>query len=415
MLMHRFSTFFTLVFLVIATVSCNNQDANKDKKDSGDNSGGKTAQNNKNSDENEKPKMPTQNKPATGEAKIVERDYGKTADGHEVKEFVCTNKNGLELTMITYGATVTSLKTPDRDGNMANITHSCENLAAYEAHQSYFGCTVGRYCNRIANGKFSIDGTEYTLATNDGNHHLHGGNTGFNRKVWSAEKIEDKSTGDVGVKFSLTSKDGDEGYPGTLKSTVVYYLTDNDELVIEYSATTDAPTHVNLTNHNYWNLSGDHSKKILDHELKIEADQFLEPDDALIPTGKLLDVKGTPFDFIDFHTVGERIEQLTTDPQGYDHCFALRGTEKMHAAATVRDPSSGRVMEISTTEPGIQFYSGNFLDGEVGSGGFTQYTAFCLETQKYPDTPNQPEFPTSMLRPGETYMHKTVHKFSVMK
>ena len=234
-------------------------------------------------------------------------------------------------------------------------------------------------------------------------------------KCGALKKIEDKSTGDVGVKFSLTSKDGDEGYPGTLKATVVYYLTDEDELVIEYSATTDAPTHVNLTNHNYWNLSGDHSKKILDHELKIEADQFLEPDDSLIPTGKLLDVKGTPFDFIDFHTVGERIEQLTTDPQGYDHCFALRGTDKMHAAATVRDPSSGRVMEITTTEPGIQFYSGNFLDGEVGSGGFTQYTAFCLETQKYPDTPNQPEFPTSMLRPGETYSHKTVHKFSVTK
>lgn len=408
MLMHRFSTFLIVVCLAFLTAGCQSGDSDENNS----NQDGDT-QVTKNNGNNENPKMPTQTNPAAGDMKVIERDYGKTADGKEVKEFVCTNKNGIELTMITYGATVTSLKTPDKDGNMANITHSCENLAGYEAHQSYFGCTVGRYCNRIANGKFSIDGKDYTLATNNDPHHLHGGDVGFNRKVWSATKIE--TPDEVGVKFSLVSEDGDEGYPGNLKVTVDYYLTNDDELVIEYSATTDAPTHVNLTNHNYWNLSGDHSQKILDHELKVESDQFVEADATLIPTGKLLDVKGTPFDFVDFHKIGERIDQLTTEPQGYDHCFVLRGTENMHPAATVRDPSSGRVMEITTTEPGIQFYSGNFLDETAGSGGFAQYTAFCLETQKYPDTPNQPEFPTSLLRPGQTYMHKTVHKFSVMK
>lgn len=413
--MHRFSIALMATCLAMLLLGCNSKDPQEKGKspDSDNNSAVTTDPENPTGTVKQPGKMEPVIGKMEGGMKIVKKAYGKTAEGEAVDQYICVNKNGLELSLITYGATVTSIKTPDKDGNFENITHSCADLAAYEAHGSYFGCSVGRFCNRIAGGKFTIDGKEYTLATNDGNNHLHGGEKGFNRKVWTAEEI--KTDKEVGVKFSLVSPDGDEGYPGELKVTVDYYLTNDDELVVEFSATTNAPTHVNLTNHNYWNLTGDQSTKILDHQLKIAADKYLEVNSEYIPTGELKDVKGTPFDFTDFHAIGERVDQLSTDPLGYDHCYVLSETEGMHNAATVKDPESGRMMEITTTEPAIQFYSGNFLDGTEGSGGFAQHTAFCLETQHYPDAPNQPEFPSTLLRPGQTYSHKTVHKFSVVK
>lgn len=358
----------------------------------------------------------------TGSSGLVEREmdvtsepFGKTDDGQEVTRFVCTNKNGLVLEMIDYGATVTAMRVPDREGNLANVTLSCPDMAGYQACTMYFGSTVGRYCNRIANGKFTIDGTEYTLATNNGPNHLHGGIKGFDKKMWQATPI---STDDaVGVQFTLTSPDGDEGYPGTLKVKAVYMLTNENLLIIDFKAETDKATHVNLTNHCYWNLSGEKSgKKILDHELMIAADKYLPVDETAIPTGELADVEGTPFDFREFHPIGSRFDQLHFDPNGYDHCFSLRNQSgEMALCAILKDPESGRVMEIHTTQPGLQFYTGNFLDGTEASGGFDQYSAVCLETQHYPDTPNRPGFPSTLLKPGEQYHQITTHRFRVEK
>ena len=337
--------------------------------------------------------------------------FGKTADGQPVTKFVCTNANGLVLEMIDYGATVISMQTPDRDGKLANITLSCPDMAGYEACGSYFGSTVGRYCNRIAKGKFTIDGNEHTLAANNDPNHLHGGVKGFDKRVWQATPIKRKDA--VGVEFTLKSKDGDEGYPGELDATAVYLLDNQNCLLIELKATTDKPTHVNLTNHNYWNLGGEGSGKILDHRLQVAADKYIPVDAGGIPTGELKDVTGTPFDFKNWHRIGDRLGQIKTDPVGYDHCYSLNNqTGEMQTCATVYHPSSGRMMEIHTTLPGLQFYTGNFLDGSAGSGGFEQYNAFCLETQRYPDTPNQPDFPSTLLKPGEEYHEKTLHKFS---
>ena len=354
----------------------------------------------------------TDNEEATGMS-VAEADYGKTADGEAVSEFTCTNANGLSMKLITYGAIMTSFDCPDKDGKMGNVTLTCPDIAGWEACGSYFGATVGRYCNRIAKGAFELDGETYTLATNNGENHLHGGDKGFDKVIWDAEAVETADA--VGVTFTYTSPDGEEGYPGTLSVKATYLLNNQDELSIEFEATTDKATPVNLTNHNYWNLAGEGSGTVLDQELKLNSLFYLEVDDTLIPTGNLLEVENTPFDFVDFHKIGERIEQAGGDPIGYDHCYVIdRGeAEGMVTAAVVRDPASGRVMEISTTQPGIQFYSGNFLDETAGSGGFAQYNAFCLETQHYPDSPNQEKFPTTILKPGETYSQKTVHKFSV--
>ncbi len=336
--------------------------------------------------------------------------FGKTSEGVEVDLYTCTNANGVVLKMTNYGATTVSLEVPDRDGKMANITMGFDSLDGYLGKHPYFGATVGRYCNRIAKGKFTLDGQEYTLATNNGPNHLHGGNVGFNKVVWDAEPFETE-TG-VGVKFTYLSKDGEEGYPGSLNATAVYTLTNDDELVVEFTATTDKPTPVNLTNHNYWNLGGEGTGTIRDHVLEIPADKYLPVDETLIPTGELADVAGTPLDFTKPEKIGARLDQIKADPVGYDHCYALRGEiGEMKLAARVIDPDSGRVMEIYTTQPGLQFYSGNFLDGSADSGGYQQYDGFCLETQHFPDSPNQPTFPNTILKPGETYQHKTVHKF----
>ena len=346
---------------------------------------------------------------------ITKSAFGKTKDGTEVSLFTCTNANGLVMKVMTYGATVVSMETPDKAGKLANIQLGFPTLEGYLQRHPYFGSTVGRYGNRIAKGKFSIDGKEYSLATNNGPNHLHGGKVGFDAVVWNAEEVK---TGDsVGVKFTYKSKDGEEGYPGNLSVTVVYSLTTNNEMKIDYSATTDKATVVNLTNHCYWNLGGAGSGDILKTQLTLMADKYLPIVAGAIPTGELASVKGTAMDFTSPHAIGERIAELKKEPhqtKGYDHCYVLRGQDgKLALAARAKDPTSGRVMEIFTTEPAIQLYCGNFLDGTPGGNGYKQHEAFCLETQHFPDSPNQPKFPSTLLKPGGTYKSTTVHKFSV--
>lgn len=344
--------------------------------------------------------------------KVEQSGFGKTEAGEAVTLFTCTNEHGLVLKLIDYGAIVVAVETPDRNGRLANINVGFTSLDGYLQRHPYFGATVGRFCNRVAKGKFSLNGKSYTLAVNNGANHLHGGLKGFDKQMWKGSPV--KSASEVGVKFTRRSPDGEEGYPGNLDVTVTYTLTNKNELKVEFSATCDQDTVLNLTNHNYWNLAGAGSGTILNHELTLMSDKYLPVDDGLIPTGKLADVKGTPLDFTAAHKIGERIQQIKADPVGYDHCFALRSQDgSLALAAKVKDPSSGRVMEILTTQPGIQFYSGNFLDGTPANGGNKQYEGFCLETQHYPDSPNQPNFPSAVLKPGQKFHQTTVHRFSV--
>ena len=346
---------------------------------------------------------------------IQKSSFGKTKDGTEVSLVTCTNTSGLVMKVMTYGATVVSMETPDKAGKLANIQLGFPTLEGYLQRHPYFGSTVGRYGNRIAKGKFKIDGKEYILATNNGPNHLHGGLKGFDAVVWNAAEV--KTADSVGVKFTYKSKDGEEGYPGNLSVTVVYSLTNNNEMKIDYTATTDKATVVNLTNHCYWNLGGAGSGDILKTQLMLNADKYLPIDAGSIPTGELAPVKGTAMDFTTPHAIGERIGELKKEPhqtKGYDHCYVLRGQDgKLALAARAKDPASGRVMEIYTTEPAIQLYCGNFLDGSPGGNGYKQHDAFCLETQHYPDSPNQPKFPSTLLKPGQTHRTTTVHKFSV--
>ena len=346
---------------------------------------------------------------------IKKQIFGKLSDGTEVEIFTLTNRNGLEARVMTYGAILVSMKTGDSKGNLADIVLGFDTLTDYvEKNDPYFGTTTGRFANRIAKGRFTLDGVEYTLAQNNGNNHLHGGINGFNKVIWSAKEIE---TGDAqAVEFTYLSPNGEEGYPGNLSCSVIYKLTDNDELSFEYTATTDKPTVVNLTNHAYWNLAGHDSGDVLDHQLQINADNYTPVDDGSIPTGVLANVAGTVMDFTGSHSIGEMIDQIPGDPGGYDHNYVLNAGDELSLAATVHDPTSGRVMEVSTTEPGIQFYTANYLDGSItGKSGaaYNKRGALCLETQHFPDSPNQPDFPSTVLRPGETYKHLTVHKFSI--
>lgn len=342
---------------------------------------------------------------------IAVSPYGTTADGVAVKQYTLTNQHGLKAVLIDYGATLVTLDTPDRDGKMANITLACPSLESYEANSPYFGAIAGRCANRIAKGKFTLDGTEYTLAVNNGPNHLHGGVQGFDKVVWRSEGYT--TDNGVGVKFTYVSADMEEGYPGTLTTVVRYALNNDNELSFDYEATTDKPTVCNLTQHSYWNLGGHGAGTILDHVLTLNAAQYTPGDDTFIPTGEIAPVAGTPLDFTEAVAIGARIDQV---PGGYDHNFVLNDTSReLHLAARVSDPKSGRVMEIHTTEPGIQFYSGNFLDGSFeGLDGviYPKHSGFCLETQHYPDSINKPEWPSVVLRPGETYRHHTVHKFS---
>ncbi|MEX2216438.1 MAG: aldose epimerase family protein [Phycisphaeraceae bacterium] len=345
--------------------------------------------------------------------------FGKTADGQEVEAITLINSHGTRAKLITYGAALAEMHVADANRQIADVVLGFDNIAGYELpNNPYFGCTTGRVANRIAKGKFSIDGTEYTLATNNGPNHLHGGKVGFNRKVWAATLFE--TDNGVGVTFTHTSPDGDEGYPGNLSMEVTYTLTNDNALRIDYKATTDKATPVNLTHHTYFNLAGQGSGDILKHEVTINADSFTAVDDTLIPTGKFTKVLGTPYDFLRPATIGGRIKQIPSDPAkgnpgGYDLNYVLNSqTGQVAHAATVRDPSSGRVMEVWTDEPGIQFYTGNFLDGTLTGKSEKVYKknfGFCLETQHYPDSVNQPTFPSTILKPGETYTQTCIYKF----
>lgn len=343
--------------------------------------------------------------------------FGKMPDGREVKIFTLENSKGLRARVTEYGAILVSMEIPDKDGKLADVTHGYDTLEGWLGNQSYFGATVGRFGNRIAHGKFTLDGKEYQLATNNDPGgipcHLHGGEKGFDKVLW-----EGKVVGDDKVEFTYVSKDGEEGYPGTLTAKVTYTLTEDNELIWEASATTDAPTIVNMVHHSYWNLSGDPTTSINDNVLRLNAPNYLPTNAGLIPTGEIASVEGTPMDFTEPTAIGERVDadfEALKLGLGYDHCWVLPKGEGVQLAARLKDPKSGRVMEISTDQPAIQFYGGNFLDGTVAGKGGVKYahrTALCLETENFPDAPNQPDFPSSVLRPGETYKHVMIHKFS---
>lgn len=349
------------------------------------------------------------------EIKVTARKYGM-ADGKEVNLYTFTNTNGMTAKITNYGAIVQSLTAPDKNGKYEDVTLGYDKLEDYINDKSYFGCIVGRFGNRIAKGKFTLDGKEYTLATNNGPNHLHGGIKGFNKVVWDAEVVKGKDFG--GLKLTYLSKDGEEGYPGNLNCTVIYTLTDQNELRIEYKATTDKPTPVNLTHHSYFNLSGNGKQNILKQELWINADYYTPVDETLIPTGEIAPVKGTPFDFTKPTAIGARINEKNIQLEyghGYDHNWVLNDADgSLKLQASLYDPASGRLMEIYTQEPGLQFYSGNFLDGSITGKYGVKYTRnYCavLETQHFPDSPNQPDFPSVILKPGQTYHTKTVYKF----
>ena len=362
---------------------------------------------------------PAPSKPAPDNKQMSVRKeaYGKLPDGTPIDQYTLSNPNGLKVKIINYGAIVTAVETPDRNGKSENITLHRDSLADYMERKDgkpttpYFGATVGRYANRIAKGRFTLDGKEYTLAVNNGPNALHGGLKGFDKVVWKAEPLETPDT--AGVVFTYTSPDGEEGYPGTLQAKVTYSLTNKDELKMDYEATTDKATVVNLTNHAYWNLAGAGNGDILKHEVTLNADRFLPVDATLIPLGRLDPVKGTAMDFTSPKPVGRDMPQVEG---GYDHCYVLsRHGDGLSLAARVTEPASGRVMEVYTTQPAIQFYCGNFLDGTIRAGGktYAKHYGLCLETQHYPDSPNEEDFPTTELKPGVTYKQSTMHKFSV--
>ena len=354
------------------------------------------------------------------ESLIRKESFGKTPDG-PVDLYTITNTKGVELRVTNYGGIIVSLRLPDKNGSPADIVLGYDNLDGYLKNPAYFGAIVGRYANRIANGKFTVDGIEYHLAKNNGPNSLHGGNRGFDKVVWSAEPFQSDSG--VGVTLRYTSPDGEEGYPGTLTTRVRYTLTPRDELIVDYEATTSKATPVNLSQHSYWNLRGSAETDILGHLLTLHASAYTPVDSTLIPTGRIASVTGTPFDFRSATAIGARIEQANTQlryGRGYDHNWVLDGGGRtgLEPAAHLEDPESGRTLDISTTEPGIQFYSGNFLDGTItGKGGrvYAHRFGLCLETQHFPDSPNHANFPSTILRPGRTFRSRTVFAFGVTR
>ena len=349
---------------------------------------------------------------------IKKESFGKTTGGEQIDIYTLSNKKGMEVSITNFGATVVTLKVPDRAGKATDIVLGYDTLDGYEKGTSYFGATVGRYGNRIAGGKFSIDGKTYTLPKNNGENTLHGGIVGFNKKVWKAREIAAK--GGESLEMTYLSADGEEGFPGNLSAKVVFTLpADRNELKIDYTATTDKDTVLNLTNHSYFNLAGEGNGDILDHVMTVHAKQFTPVDKGLIPTGELKNVAGTPMDFNNATAIGKRInesdEQLVFG-KGYDHNWVLTraGGSELSIAAEAYDPKSGRKLEVLTTEPGVQFYSGNFLDGAKGKGNkpYPQRAAFCLETQHFPDSPNHPNFPSTLLKPNAGFHSQTVFRFS---
>ena len=359
---------------------------------------------------------------AEAKSKMQKQAFGKIQDGQTVDLYVLTNKQGMTAAISNFGATLVSLKVPDRDGKIADVVLGYDNPADYETGKAYFGGTIGRYGNRIAHGKFTLDGVTYSVPTNDGENSLHGGVRGFNKRVWTAREVS-SSAGEA-LELTYLSKDGEEGYPGNLKVKVVYtVLADQNALKIEYTATTDKATVTNLTNHSYFNLAGQGNGNILQHQLTLFASQFTPVDATLIPTGKLEGVRGTPFDFLQATAIGARInqdDQQLKFGKGYDHNWVLDKSSEgaLSLAARAYDAQSGRILEVSTTEPGVQFYSGNFLDGTVhGKDGkvYGYRSAFCLETQHFPDSPNHANFPSTVLKPGQTLRSTSVYKFTVQK
>ena len=356
---------------------------------------------------------------AQSKSAVEKRAFGKTPEGTAIDLYVLKNTHGVEANVITFGAALVSLKTPDRSGNIADVVLGYKDIDGYVNDKAYLGATVGRYANRIANGKFTLEGKTYQVPKNDGDNSLHGGLKGFNKRVWTAHDVS--SAKGPAVRFTYLSSDGEEGYPGNLKVNVTYSLSNDNALRIEYAATTDKSTVVNLTNHAYFNLAGEgRGGDMLRHELTLHADRFTPIDSTLIPTGDLRAVKSTPFDFTSATPIGARIDQ--DDEQlkfgkGYDHNWTLNGGKGTAPvlAAEVYEPESGRLLQILTTEPGIQFYSGNFLDGNIrGKSGmpYNHRSAFCLETQHFPDSPNHPNFPSTVLKPGQSFHSVTIYKFS---
>ena len=347
-------------------------------------------------------------KAVAGKPNVQKETFGKTSDGEAVEIFTITNSNGLRAKVMTWGAGLVEMHAPDREGTLADVTLGFDKLDGYLTRHPYFGTTTGRYANRIAKGAFTLDGKTYTLAVNNAPNHLHGGLKGFDMRNWKGEALAN------GVRFSYTSADGEEGYPGALKVAVTYTLTDKNELRIDYEAVTDKATVVNLTNHAYWNLAGAGSGDVFGHELTLHAGKFTAVDETSIPTGKMEPVAGGVMDFTKAKAIGKDFAQIAG---GYDHNFVIDQSKPgaLTLAAEVREPKSGRVMKVSTTEPGIQFYSANYLDGSViGKGGkaYKKNHALCLETQHFPDSPNHPDFPSTVLRPGETFRSTTVYEFS---
>ncbi len=352
--------------------------------------------------------------PAVKGARVDRTPFGTTKDGQAVDLYTLTNANGVVAKVITYGALLTELHVPDSGGRMADVVLGFKTLGEYEGPHPYFGATIGRVGNRIARGLFRLDGRDYTLATNDGPNHLHGGLRGFDKRVWKAQTV--RAGSGAAVRFTYVSADMEEGYPGALTASVLYTLTNANELRLDYTATTDKPTIVNLTNHSYFNLAGEGQGTILDHELMVMADRFTPVDETLIPTGEIATVRGTVMDFTRSTPVGARIDQVPgRPPGGYDHNYALsHGGGVLAMSATVRDPKSGRMMDVLTTEPGVQLYTGNFLDGTLtGKSGavYGKHAALCLETQHFPDSINHPNFPPVVLQPGKTFKSTTVYRF----
>jgi aldose 1-epimerase len=350
--------------------------------------------------------------PPAGIATVNRDAFGHLPDGTPVDRFVLANSRGVEVRLMNYGASIISVRTPDRSGRVEDVVLGFDTLDEYLAKSRFLGTVVGRYGNRIAKGRFILDGKPIQLAVNSGTNHLHGGTKGFDQAVWKAEPFE--RNGNVGVVFTHTSADGDEGYPGTLKVSLTYTLTPGNALMLDYLATSDKATPINLTNHSYFNLAGRGHGDILQHQLTLNADRYTPVDATLIPTGEIAPVEGTPFDFRRPAAIGSRIdadnEQLRRGG-GYDHNFVLNGGPGLRQVARAVDPSTGRTLDVATTEPGVQFYTANNLD--VARNGFGRRSAFCLETQHFPDSPNHPQFPSTILRPGKTFESRTVFTFGV--
>jgi aldose 1-epimerase len=359
--------------------------------------------------------MPTIHAQTVKPSSVTSKPFGNTPDGKRIQLYTLANRHGMRVTVATYGGTIVNLYTPDRAGRLGDVVLGFSTIEPYFTKSPYFGAIIGRYGNRLAKGRFTLDGKTYQVAKNNGPNALHGGLVGFDKHIWNAQVL---SQAPASIRLSRVSPDGEEHYPGNMKVAVTYTLTDANELRIHYSASTDKPTVLNLTNHSYFNLAGAGNGTVLDHLIKIHASRFTPVDNTLIPTGEIKSVAGTPMDLRKWTPIGQKLEAVGGKPVGYDHNYVLDRCPVMRPtlAAEVFEPGSGRLMKVYTDQPGVQFYTGNFLDGTIrGKGGrvYHQHEAFCLETQHFPDSPNHPNFPSAVLRPGQKFHSTTVYKFSI--